>query len=382
MNNKLSTLIFLMLLVFFNACRKDDKIIPPEITPGTPQTDSTISGLYILNEGNMSSNMASLDYYDYATGNYTKNIYNAANPNATLGLGDVGNDIGIYGSKMYIVVNASDKLEIVDTKTVKRLKTIDIKNCRYVTFANGNAYVSAYDGQIAIGPDSPNGFIAAIDTATLSITQTVEVGRQPEEMAVVGNKLYIANSGGYSPPDYERTVSVIDLTSFKKIKDIDVAINLNRIQKDSDGDLYVTSRGDYYETPSKLFVIDTKTDVVKKSFDIAAANITIAGDSAYIIGSSFSYETGGFNNTYNLINTKTESIVAGGFIKDGTDKEIQTPYGIAVDPYSKNIFITDATEYVASGTVYAFNNAGVKLFSKQAGNIPAHFAFLYKTQTK
>ena len=174
---------FLMPILFTLAvwgCRTDDLIIPEEIISLPPQTGSTIVGFYLLNEGNMNMNNASLDYYDYTTGTYRRNVYGQANPQATLGLGDVGNDLGVYGSKLYAVINCSNKVEVMDVRTTKRLKVIDIKNCRYLTFAKGKAYVSAYDGEVALGVVSPNGFIAEIDTATLAITRKVEVGRQPE----------------------------------------------------------------------------------------------------------------------------------------------------------------------------------------------------------
>ncbi|HMR82760.1 MAG TPA: YncE family protein [Niabella sp.] len=374
--------VFSLLALFLFSCRKEKDINGEETIPLPSQTDSIIQGFYLLNEGNWNTNMASLDYYDYASGTYRKNLYGAANPDATLGLGDVGNDIGIYGSKIYAVVNASNKIEIMDAVTAKRIKTITLENCRYITFANGRAYASAYTGKIVLGPNSPNGIVAEIDTATFEIRRTVEVGRQPEEMAIVSNKLYIANSGGYSPPDYERTVSVIDLASFQRIKNIDVAINLHRLKADSNGDLYVTSRGDYYEIPSKLFIIDTKTDAVKKTFDIAAANLCIAGDSAYIIGSEFSYKTSTWENTYHLINTKTETLLEGSFIKDGTEVLLDKPYGIAADPLSRNIYITDAKDYVSSGILHGYDKSGTKTFSISSGNIPAHFAFVYKTITK
>lgn len=369
------------LVLLFFSCRKE-RSDDEQIIPLPPQTDTLMLGFYLLNEGNWGSNMCSLDYYDYATGSYRKNMYATANPDATLGLGDVGNDIGVYGSKLYAVINASDKIEVMDAATAKRIKTITLKNCRYIAFANGKAYASAYNGEIALGPNSPNGIIAEIDTAAFEIKRTVEVGRQPEEMAIVGSKLYIANSGGYSPPDYERTVSVIDLASFKKTKDIDVGINLHRLKADRGGDLYVSSRGDYYDIPSKLFVIDTKTDVVKKTFDIAVANLAIAGDSAYIVGSEFSYKTSNWENTYHIINTQTETLLSGSFIKDGTDAALDKPYGIAVDPVSRNIYITDAKDYVSSGTLYGFNKEGKKIFSISSGNIPAHIAFRSKTITK
>ena len=56
-------------------------------------------GFFLLNEGNMGSNKSTLDYYDYETGVYTKNIYAERNPGVVKELGDVGNDIQIYGNK-------------------------------------------------------------------------------------------------------------------------------------------------------------------------------------------------------------------------------------------------------------------------------------------
>lgn len=372
--------ILAALFLLLAGCRKDDKILEEEVVPAPEQEVVTVEGFYLLNEGNMGTNMATLDYYDYAGGIYRSNIYAAANPSAIKELGDVGNDIGIYGNKLYAVINASHKVEIMDATTTKRLGIIDVRNCRYVTFAHGKAYVSAYDGSIAIGTGSPYGFVAEIDTTTLQITRKVTVGRQPEEMAIVGNKLYIANSGGYDPANYERTISVIDLNSFTKIKDIDVAINLHRLKADSSGNVYVTSRGDYYDTPSKLFVLNTQTETVSKTFDIAAANLTITGDTAYIIGSEFSYETFDWNITYNMVNVKTQTLLNKSFITDGTENNIKTPYGLAVDPISRNIYITDAKDYISSGTLYGYTREGKRFFSTATGNIPAHITF--KTKIK
>lgn len=381
-HNLYKTIFCIALLAALGGCRKDESVLPPEVTPVTPQPVTSVEGFYLLNEGNMGSNQASLDYYDYATGRYIKNIYAQANPDAVKELGDVGNDMGVYGSKLYAIINVSNKLEVMDANTAKRIKTITIKNCRYVIFNKGKAYVSAYDGDVVLGPGSPNGFVAEIDTATLEITRTVAVGRQPEQMAVVGNKLYIANSGGYSPPDYERTVSVIDLETFKKIKDIDVAINLHLVNADSDGDLYVSSRGDYFETPANYYAIDTKTDAVKKTFNMAVNGCEIIGDTAYVYGSEWNYATGSWNVSYNMINTKTETVLNKNFITDGTHTGIHMPYGLAIDPYSRNIYIADAKDYVSSGILHCYNKEGKRQFSVVAGNIPAHIAFKYKTIKK
>ncbi|QJB36925.1 YncE family protein [Chitinophaga oryzae] len=358
-------------------CRTGNDIVPPVITPvDTPVAHQQYKGFYLLNEGNMGSNKATLDFFDFSAGVYKKNIYAEANPTVVKELGDVGNDIRIYGSKLYAVINVSNKVEVMDAATAKRIRQIDLLNCRYITFANGKAYISSYAGPVVIDPRSPLGIVAEVDTATLQITRKIEVGYQPEEMAVVGNKLYVANSGGYRPPGYDSTVSVIDLATFKEIKKIHVDINLHRLKADSEGDLYVTSRGDYYQRPSALYVVDTKTDAVKKRFAVAASNICISGDTCYLYGSEYSYISASWKINYGMINVKTETMLPGNFITDGTEKNIKMPYGIMVDPETKDIYVTDARDYVSPGILYCFDKSGKKKWSVVTGDIPAHFAFL------
>ena len=365
-------------VLLFSACRKDKEPIKPEeeiVTPENPETP--LRGMYLLNEGNMNSNKSSLDYLDFWTGAYRRNIYQEVNPEITLGLGDVGNDIGVYGSKLYVVLNNSNKIEVLDAKSAKKIGQIDIQNVRYITFAQGKAYASAYMARIG-DPDAANGIIAEIDTALLTITRRAEVGRQPEELAVVGNNLYVANSGGYSPPHYENTVSVVDLNSFREVKRIEVAPNLHRLKADSEGDLYVSSRGDYFESPSRLYIIDTKTDMVKKQFDIAVSQLVISGDMAYTFGAEFSYQTGNYVMNYHIIDVKKEALLERSFITDGTDAEIDMPYGLAVNPGSKEIYLTDAKDFVSPGTLYCFSAEGTLKWSVATGDIPAHVAFVYE----
>ncbi|MEE1883795.1 YncE family protein [Pedobacter flavus] len=363
MKKSLSNLaVFGLLALTFASCKKEYGIIPEEQTK-VPGQISSINGLYVLNEGNWGSNKASLDYYDYASGTYRKNIFNEANPGVTLGLGDVGNDIQIYGSRLYIVVNSSNKVEVLDVKTAKRIGKVDIPNSKYITFYKDNAYVTSYEG-----------YVSVIDTATITEKARIKVGREPEEMAVVGDKLYVANSGGYTPSNYEKTVSVIDLKTNLEIKKIDVAVNLNRLKADKYGDLYVTSRGDYGKIQSNLFLIDTKKDEVVKAFDIRISNLTIHNDMAYYFGITYD-ENWNSIASYGKINIKDETKLEGNFITDGTDKKIKSPYGIAVDPLNEDIYITDAKDYVSPGALYRFNKSGVKVFEVSTGDLPAHLVF-------
>jgi hypothetical protein len=372
-------LLWMLVPVLLAACRKEQKTVPETVTQvGTADT-GTLKGMYVLNEGNLGSNKASLDFLDLQTGKYHQDIYEQANPTVVEGLGDVGNDLGIYGSKLFIVVNNSNKVEVVNANTVKRIGQVNIQNCRNVVFYNGKAYVSAYLGIVG-DPKAPNGAVYEIDTASLQITRKVTVGRQPEELAIVNNKIYVANSGGYSPPNYERTVSVVDLNTFTEIKRIDVAINLEKVKPDAYGNLYVTSRGDYYTIPPDLYVIDTKTDSVTKDFNLPVSNLCISGDTAYMYSVAFSYVTGSNSISYSMLDVKNETVLGKKFITDGTDQQIKVPYGIMVNPVTREVYVTDAKNYVTPGTLYAFGTNGKKEWSVTTGDIPGHFTFLYNSK--
>lgn len=374
--NKIKLMMYgLCLAAVLLSCRKGPQPLPATVSKLAPDPSSPIKGFYLVNEGNMNMNKASLDYLDIIKGTYTLNLYSQVNPEATKGLGDVGNDVAVYGAKLYVVVNISNKVEVLSVATGKRIGQIDMTNCRYITCSGGKVYVSAYYGKVG-DPAAANGIVAEIDTTLLKINRTVEVGRQPEELAVVGNKLYVANSGGYSPPDYESTVSVVDLASFKESKRIEVGINLHRLKADRYGDLYVTSRGDYYDVPSKLFVVDTQLDQVKKVFDIAASNLAIADDMAYVYATEWNYKTGKNMVNYALIDVKNEVLLSKRFISDGTEQQIELPYGIAVNRINKDVYVTDAKDYVTPGKLYCYNAAGKLKWSVTTGDIPAHIAFV------
>lgn len=347
------------------SCRKDKPNFP-DSSSGYKNPSSARKGLYVLNEGNMGSNKSSLDYYDFASGQYTRNIFSAANPTVTLGLGDSGNDVKIYGSKMYVLVNGSNKVEILNANTAKEVSKLDIHSPRFATFYRNFAYISSYDG-----------FVAVVDTANASVIITkIKVGNQPEEMAVVGSKLYIANSGGLNFPNYDRTVSVIDLNTNTEIKKIDVAINLFHLKADKYGDVYVTSRGDYANIPSSIFVIDTKTDAVKKDFHIPAGDFCIDGDNAFVL--SYDYST--TKGTYVKLDVKNETLLASNFITDGTESSIKIPYGITIDPSNGDIYVSDSPDYLSPGKLYCFDKTGKSKFKTPltTGVIPGHFAFLFK----
>jgi DNA-binding beta-propeller fold protein YncE len=376
-------IVLLSLTIAATACRKDVAIFENEDIPLDTGAQNGFAGFYLLNEGNMGSNKSTLDYYDYTAGQFQRNIYAAINPTVPKELGDVGNDIAIYGTKLYAVINASNKVEVMNARTAKRMGQINIPNCRYIKFDKGFAYITSYAGPIEINPNySQKGYVAKVDTATLTVIDKCIVGFQPDNLEITNGKIYVANSGGYmgagNTEKYERTVSVIDLGTFKEEKRIDVAYNLHHIKADKRGDLWVTSRGDYKQLPSRLYFIDKDQQKVTDTLPIAVSNYYLDGDSLYVYSTEWSYVTYSNVISYGIVNTRTREIVSRSFITDGTDKEIEIPYGIMVHPVTKDIYVTDAGNYVSPGILYCFSKEGKKKWSVRTGDIPAHFALLPK----
>lgn len=370
-------LVALMAMVLLVACREEQFIFVPEEVEVTLPEYTSLQGFYLLNEGNMNSNKATLDYYNFRTGRYTRNVFAFANPNVPKEMGDVGNDLGIYGSKLYAVINCSNKIDVMDKNTVKKIGQIDIPNCRYIKFYGGYAYVTSYAGPVELSPEyTQRGYVAKIDTATLQVVDKCLVGFQPDELDIVNGKIYVANSGGYMVPNYENTVSVIDIDTFTEDSRIEIAINLQCCKADSHGMLWLSSRGDYYDNQSRLYVYDTRHQRLAKTLDLRVSNMWLDGDSLYVIGAQFSYVTMNYETTYAIINTLTMEQVSSKFITDGTDATIVMPYGIAVNPITKDIYVTDASSYVDAGRLYCFSSDGIKKWDVRTGDIPAHFVFL------
>jgi hypothetical protein len=361
------------------SCRGDgEEIVPPVVTPVTPGESGPVKGFFLLNEANMGSNKASIDYFDSESGNYYQNIYPAINTTETYELGDVGNDIKVYGGKLYAVLNVSGYVEVMDVRTAKHVAAItvpNLPNLRNIVFDGGYAYVSSYNCPVQVTPDAPPGCVVKIDTATMTEAGRVSVGYQPEEMVIRGRKLYVANSGGYRVPGYDSTVSVIDLDDFtREQKRITAGINLHRMELDSDSNIYVSSRGDTRGIPSNTYIID-RNDAVSKTLDLPCNSMAAGGDSMYVCSVEWSSVTQKNTVTYAIVNTKTQTVVSRSFITDGTEQQIVLPYGIAVHPGNRDIYITDAKDHVNPGVIYCFSRYGKLKWSRTTGDIPAHIAF-------
>jgi len=341
---KLSLFIFTVLLAL-QACKKNTVIDTP-----TPVLSPAV-GEYVLSEGGFGGNNTKLAYYVNSTAAVTGDFFVQQNPTMASGLGDVGNDMIIYGSKLYIIMNNSGRVTVLNASNATFVKNISFlsggvnKLPRYAAAARGKVYVTSTDGTVS-----------AIDTTSLTIVKTITVGANPEGIAASADYLYIANSGGYNPaPD--STVSLVDLNTETEIKKIKVGVNPYRVAINGAGNVYVSAYGNYTTIPASIFVINgtTNTNGTNLGSSFQYSNVRIFNNLAY-----FYNNYGGVGNC-KLYNTATGTVVRNEFITDGTS--ITTPYGLSIDEQNSDVYIADAGNFVSAGKVYCFNSAGVLKFS-------------------
>lgn len=368
MNRLLIYCLVGVLGVGFVACRKETPAPKPTPQEVPSEKNGGYRGFYLLNQGAWKTNKSSLDYYDFAQGKYLRDVYTQANPEMVKGLGDTGNDIQEYGGKLYIVLNGSNKIEVLDARSTKHVGEVALPNARFICFWNGKGYATSY-----VAPDAgDNGEVVEIDTASYKILRRVNVGRRPEGLAAVDGKLYIAKSGADGV--YEKTLTVVDITTLQVVGNIEVALNLQTIRQDSHGQLWVTSLGNYTDAAPSLYCLSkTGTEyTIAKNTGIACHGFDIRNDSLFYYSSIYN-PSGQAENSYGIIDVKKREKLASSFL---VGSSVQTPYCLRAEPGSGNLYITDALDYKSSGTLYCYSVSGTKKWQVKTGDLPACIAFV------
>lgn len=381
--------IMALALGCFTACSEDDDTVgdggkPGEETGGNGGgangSDSTAVpspvvalGAYVLNTGNWSGNDASIQYLDFQTGKLSEDLYAAANGE---GLGDLGQDLCVYGSKIYVTVSGSSKVVIMDRKC-KVLKSIPVATedgtpvePRYMAACEGKVYFTAYDGTVS-----------RIDTTSMAIDgklNLIDAGAQtgydhPEAITSANGKLYV-NISGYSKGKW---LAVVDAASFTKLKDIEVMLNpYTQCITAEDGYVYFVSNGNYAGSPSltpdqyiygTMQRLDPETDQVEQV--CRATYIANAGEKMYILYSEYYMPD-----------------VARAYVRDlktGDEQEfmdmadLQSANGLAVDPASGDVYVFDVP-YGAASDVHVYGADGTYKRTFEAGMSTSKMVFVTK----
>ena len=118
--------------------------------------------------------------------------------------------------------------------------------------------------------------------------------------------------------------------------------------------------------------------VVTDTLNIPCSNLCISGDSLFYYSTEWNVNTQSNSISYGIIDVRTKEVISTNFITDGSEKDIRIPYGIMVHPYTKDIFVTDAKNYVSSGTLYCYDKNGIRKWGVRTGDIPPIWFSFYK----
>lgn len=335
------SLSFLMLI----GCHKEDNTnCPPS---------NIESGILILNEGLFQQNNSTMSFYSNSDNSVTQSFYLAINETA---LGDTGNDMIKYGSKIYVCVNVSGVIDVLNVTSFESIEKIQMKE-------NGNStqprYLKAHNGFIYAS--NFNGEVWQIDTTDFSIINKIQVGRNPEGIDEYNNQLYVANSGGLDAPNYDSTVSVIDLNSNTVMETINIGINPSQVCQVGNF-IYVISRGNYSDINPSLYKINGVSNQVETIQYLNPISIASYQNQLYIAYR----ETSNGAIKIGIINPQDGLFTTPELI---TDLGVTTFYGFDIDEQGK-IYIRDANEYVNTGKIRVFNNDGTFLKEFNSGLNP------------
>jgi len=263
----------------FTSCNDDEGVNFQPIPLGAYQ-----NGILVVNQGGAGSGGASVSFVSDDVSTSENTIFNNVNNTP---LGDTGQSIAFYNNLAFIVLNGSEKIEIVDRYTFTSVATINtgLDNPRYMAFANGKGYVTNWGD----GLDANDDFIAVIDLATYTVSSTIPVVEGPEQIVAVNGKIYVTNKGGWNQGNTVSVIAVDDTVTTINVGDVP-----DEMLVDTANNLWVVCEGipswTGNETGGKLIKINTVDDTVATTLDFGATEHPSMMD--YVNGQIYYYADG------------------------------------------------------------------------------------------
>jgi YVTN family beta-propeller protein len=346
---RIVALCFLVALSLFAAsCNDDDN------KPAGQYAD----GVFVVNEGKFQAGNGTVTHFS-KNKVATQDVFGLVNNG--LALGDVVQSMVIDSNVGYIVVNNSNKMEVVDAGTFVRSGTVNgLALPRYVTVDDGFAYVTEWVSFVDPGQ------VSIVDLKTNQVIDKITTEAGAENILKHDAFLYVSNS-------FTNTVSVIDIEHREVIKTITVAFSPGELLEDANGKIWVLCGGSYGDNNGALVQIDaSKSDkpneqsVVKTialGMNIGYPKATMNHDKE-----SLFYFSG--NKVYKF-DVTASSAPADAIITEANANF----YGIGIDHETNILYVADAKAFDNSGTVFRYEQSGSNIDNFTTGIGPSGFAF-------
>lgn len=337
------------------------------VNNGGSGNSSVTSEVYVWNQGAFGQGNASVTGYNPVTNTATQNIFATRNNRP---IGDTIESATLVSGKLYIVVDGSNKIEVVDPSSMMETGSIGFQGSvspwQLVAAGQNTAYVTEFYKKS----------VAVVDLNSLKVTSTITVGTYPEGIATANGKAYVAVSGlGRSD-----SVAVINMAANTISGYIKVGDNPTVVAADAEGRIWVVCTGNYgydangnynssLETFGKVNIINSSNDNVVNTIDVGGH----PGGITLLDKESKAYVN---NSGIQVIDMQQLTLIPGKLLN-------RTFYSIAIDPNSNKpvLYGSVVTDYTSAGHVVLYNldtTLPTVVDSFKTGINPGAFSFIAK----
>ena len=335
-------LVFLLL----TSCKKQE--IGPQCPTCQEEVLATTTDILIGCEGNFGWGNASLSRYNPKTGIVSNQVFQNVNG---FNMGDVLQEMKEVNGTLYVTMNNSGKIVMIDTSNYTFLGEITGFNSpRFMEAIANKMYVS----------DLYADAIQIVDLNSNTITGSIATQRWTEHLLIHQGYLYA------TAPDTNWVFKINILTDV--IEDtIVVGKSPSGIVLDKNNKIWILSSGGNTSEIATLKKYNPTNSQIEQnlSFSTLAESpttlrIDATGETLYFLNDGLQRMT--IND--NAI-PSTKQVLANGAVF----------YGMNVDPHNKDVYITDAVDYVQQGKVYRYDSIFQPLDTFSVGIIPQSIWF-------
>lgn len=336
----------LTLFIHLASCDKNPQSNPPVVLPV-----KTKASLLIGNEGQFQHGDASLTFIDITGNTTTQDAFQVSNGRP---LGDVLQSIKWVKNYYYLVVNNSQKIEIIDKDNLKSVATISgFTSPRYIEFVDDyKAYVSEFfSNQLSI-----------INPQTHQITGKIDCGGWQEEIRIVNNQLFVT--------DYKKNrILVIDVNSDQIIDSVVVGESPVSLAADNADQVWVGCNGNASVKPS-IYCISASTHQVVKNIQMTTSSLR-----KILINNTFNQVFALSDDVYSMQTSDSIPVAVKLIPAMGSGHVF---YGFGIDPKTNDLYLSDAKDFQQKSTVYHYTHTGQLIGAFLTGINTGSFCFKYE----
>lgn len=323
--------IILGISVLLVACKKEETSNGGVNPPAKGDTD-----VLVLNEGNFMWGNASITAVHSLSESASQGVFEAVND---FPLGDVAQSAILHDDLLYVVVNNSSKIEVLDAESYASVKTISgFTSPRYICVVEETpltAWVS----------DLYSDYITEVDLNSGSKIRTISAEGWTEKMIDIGVEVLVHGvTDSVLLVIDQLTGSVNEINSFDNENVVDLVAGESLT-------LVLTTKGIWQLSHENLNTIKLYDFLLEKN----ASKLTVDWENNKV----YYRDTDIFRVN---LDEKTETMFY--------ESKGRSFYGLAWNSSSSELIVTDAKDYVQQGAVIVLNTVGEKVFEVEAGINP------------